>query len=72
MTEGEIKAAASCRKTYVGRRAIMSLVMSRSDSTKQYIAKRLQTYFHKREESAKRLNKLAKTLGVKITRLELK
>jgi hypothetical protein len=69
MTEPVIKKP---RKAYTGRRAILNLILSKSDSTKRWLLRKLEHQVQIKAQSQKKLRALAKSMGVRITKLELK
>lgn len=71
-TDNAVPEDKPAKRDRMGKRKIAAMVMSKKDSTKMHVLKRLQEYFSKKEDAENRMKKLAKSLGVKITRLELK
>lgn len=60
------------RKTYIGRRALLNLIQGKSDSTKKWLLYKLTHQVQVKAQSQKKLRALAKSMGVRITKLELK
>ena len=60
------------RKQYVGRRALLNIIAGKSDSTKKWLLRKLQHQVEVKAQSQKKLRALAKSLGVRVVKLELK
>lgn len=68
----EPKPVVKAKKDYIGRTSILKMVLERSESTQRYVMVKLIEKFKRRGEAEIRLRKLAKSMGVKVARLELK
>ena len=60
------------RKGYMGRRALLALVLSKSPSTRKWLMAKMEQQIHVKEKAMRDLQLLAKSLGVKLAKLELK
>jgi len=60
------------RKEYMGRRALLQLVLSKSPSTRKWLMVKLEKQLHVKEKAVRDIKLLAKSLGVTITKLDLK
>ena len=63
---------ATTKKQYLGRRKLLRLLESKSISTRRYIVKRLTDQLNGARNSKAQLRCLAKKLGVRIMRLEVR
>lgn len=68
----EQKPVVKTKKDYIGRTSILKMVLERSESTQRYVMVKLIEKFKRRGEAETRLRKLAKSMGVKVAKLELK
>ena len=60
------------RKKYMGRRALLQLVLSKSPGTRKWLMAKMEKQTHVKEKAVRDIQLLAKSIGVKITKLELK
>jgi hypothetical protein len=60
------------RKAYMGRRALLDLVLSKSPSTRKWLMAKMERQAHVKEKAERDIRILAKSLGVKLAKLELK
>ena len=60
------------RKGYMGRRALLQLVLSKSPSTRKWLMAKMERQAHVKEKAVRDIQLLAKSIGVKIVKLELK
>ena len=60
------------RKSYMGRRALLALVLSKSPSTRKWLMTKMEKELHVKDKAMRDIKLLAKSLGVKLTKLEIK
>ena len=60
------------RKQYWGRRMLLNIIAGKSDSTKAYLLKKIGAQLQVKAVSKKKFKALAKSLGVKIRKLEFR
>lgn len=60
------------RKTYMGRSALLALILSRSPSTRKWLVDKIERQVKVKEKAKRDIQLLAKSLGVKLTKLEIK
>ena len=60
------------RKQYIGRRMLLNIIAGKSDSTKAYLCKKIGAQLQVKAVSQKKFKALAKSLGVRIKKLELR
>lgn len=60
------------KRTYVGRRYLLSLMRRKSVSTQRWLIKKLQQHVTDHKEGKRKLLSVAKKLGLRVARLELR
>jgi hypothetical protein len=65
-------AAKKQRKSYMGRRALLALVLSKSPGTQRWLMAKMEKQVHVKDKAMRDIKLLAKSLGVKLTKLEIK
>ena len=60
------------RKSYMGRRALLELVLSKTPSTRKWLMAKLEKQLHVKDKAVRDIKLLAKSLGVKLVKLEVK
>jgi len=60
------------RKSYMGRRALLELVLSKTPSTRKWLMVKMEKQAHVKEKAVRDIKLLAKSLGVKLVKLEVK
>jgi len=65
-------AAKKARKPYMGRRALLAFVLSKSPSTQRWLMAKMEKQVHIKDKALRDIRLLAKSLGVKLTKLEIK
>lgn len=60
------------RKAYMGRRALLELVLSKSPGTQRWLMAKMEKQVHVKDKAIRDIKLLAKSLGVKLTKLEVK
>lgn len=59
-------------KTYMGRHALLQLVLSKSPSTRKWLVEKLEKQAKVKDKAVRDMKLLAKSLGVRIVKLEIK
>lgn len=72
MEERAEQPAKKQRKAYMGRRALLALVLGKSPSTRKWLMAKMEQQVHVKEKAVRDIRLLAKSLGVKLTKLEVK
>ena len=72
MEERAEQPAKKQRKAYMGRRALLALVLGKSPSTRKWLMVKMEQQIHVKEKARRDIQLLAKSLGVKLARLELR
>jgi hypothetical protein len=60
------------RKAYMGRRALLELVLSKSPGTQRWLMAKMEKQVHVKDKAIRDIKLLAKSLGVRLTKLEVK
>jgi len=60
------------RKQYMGRRALLELVLSKSPGTQQWLLAKMEKQVHVKAKAVRDIKLLAKSLGVKLLKLDIK
>lgn len=67
-----VPARGNPRKEYMGRRALLQLILEKSPSTRKWLMEKLEKQTKVKEKAVRDIRLLAKSLGVKLTKLEIK
>jgi len=59
------------RKQYMGRKALLHLIMSKSPSTRKWLVDKMEKQTRVKEKAQRDIKLLAKSLGVKLKKLEI-
>ena len=60
------------RKKYMGRRALLEMVLSKSPGTQRWLMAKMEKQIHVKEKARRDILLLAKSIGVKLVKLEIK
>ena len=60
------------RAKYMGRRALLELVLNKTPGTQRWLMAKMEKQIHVKDKAKRDIQLLAKSLGVKLTKLEIK
>jgi hypothetical protein len=60
------------RKAYLGRKALLDIIMGKTDSTKKYLLKKIASNLTVKRHGAAAIRKYAKKMGIRVVKLEVK
>jgi hypothetical protein len=68
----EVQGAKKARKQYMGRRALLELILSKSPGTQRWLMAKMEKQIVVKAKAMRDIQLLAKSIGVKLVKLEIK